>query len=139
MPFEMNSTIGVGYGNTAGAWWPLLMIVTAILVIGVLALVFGSFARYRRFRGFLGFMGKALGYFGNGLMALSIFGAGYAGVFILGMSVEAGTIQLDQILIWTGIAIGGFFGIAGLGYAFDRFLWKRVSKFNQKYKKEKKT
>jgi hypothetical protein len=82
------------------------------------------------------FLGRTLAYFGKGLIALSIFGAAYLGVGVLTMGMATGIIRLDVILWWVGVVIGGFFGISGLGYLFDRYVLKRVSRFNRQYKRK---
>lgn len=135
----MNATAVNGLAAVGDLWSVMItnLLLTVILVIGALLLIFGNFARYRKFRGFMAFLGRTFMYFGKGLIALSIFGTAYLGILTLGMGMGSGAIRLDQILFWAGAVIGGFFGIAGLGYAFDRFVLNRTDKFGKKYKKEK--
>jgi hypothetical protein len=136
MPFEGMNVTGVSGVGSSSLWFPLL-IVTIILVAGIIALVLSSFSRYKKLRGFFGFLGKSFGYFGKGLVAISIFGALYLGILVLGMGIAEGTIDLFGFIWAASICIGAFFGIAGIGYIFDKLVWKRIMTFNKRYKKEK--
>jgi hypothetical protein len=138
LPFEgMNVTGNIAAGGGSGLWFPLL-IVTIIIVAGVIALILSSFSRYKALRGFFGFLEKSLGYFGKGLIVAAIFGAAYMGVELLAMGIVTGTIDVIGLLWVIGMVIGGFFGTAGLGYVFDKLVWKRITSYNKRYKKEKK-
>lgn len=135
MPFNVTTSTAVSSGDL---WFPLLVI-TIILFAGVIALILSSFSRYKMFRGIFPFLEKSLMYFGKGLLVVAIFGSAYMGIGLLTMGIVTGTIDLIGFLWIVGIFVGGFFGIAGIGYVFDRLVWKRITSYNKRYKKEKKS
>ena len=136
--FEGMNVTGSIVGGGSGLWFPLLVI-TIILVAGVIAIILSSFSRYKALRGLFGFLEKSLGYFGKGLVVVAIFGATYMGVGLLAMGMVTGTIDVIGLLWTISMVIGAFFGIAGVGYVFDKLVWKRITTYNKRYKKEKKS
>jgi len=139
MPFEnvaMNTTgSGLNALNTFGSWLPMvIMIIVVSLVVGIIVLAYGSFSRYRKLMGFFGWFGKVCVYFGKGLIGVAFFGSIITGAWMLGQGMESGTIRLDIILMWSGIGLAAFFGVAGFGYLMDK-LWKRMMEFHKRYGK----
>jgi len=137
MPLNATGTIGVSAIGGVDIWLTILVI-TAIMTIGIILLIFQNFSRYKKMRIFLGFIGKCFIYFGKGLIGLGIFASFYCLLLLFGMGITSGTINLAEILWWIAIALAGFFGIAGLGYVLDRFLWRRIREYNKRYKKARK-
>lgn len=135
MPMNVTGT-GISAVGGADIWFIALYI--TLIIAGVFLLMFSRYSQYKKLRGFLAVMGKCLGYFAEGLIGLAIFGSLYGGLLMLGSLVQSGTLNLAEILWWIGVALAGFFGIAGLGYLLDRFLFRRIAEYNKRYKKARK-
>ena len=131
----LNSTVVTTTYNSldAGVFSVIVIIAFACAII---LLVLGSFSRYKKFRGFIGWLGKCFYYFGEGMIVVTFFGSISLVAYLFGKGVEQGTIRLDIIAVWAAGVIGGFFAIAGIGYLFDKIIWKRIKEFGKKYKEE---
>lgn len=109
----------------------VLVIGTIITVIAVVNYSLSTTERYRKtnatIKRIVEFLDKTTYYFAFGLFAYAIFGAIGGGVYLTyrlltmpgagGVSIELGK--------WILIIVTFFFATAGIGYLFERFIWKR--------------
>jgi DMSO/TMAO reductase YedYZ heme-binding membrane subunit len=120
----------------APSWFSIFILVgLAAVLIMILTMALSSFQRYKKLKGFLGWLVHTITYFFTGvggLFAISIPG----GIFYYFIS-QAG--KGNTVPLWiTFSIIGGYFGVAGLGYLFQHYIINRVKKFEKDLNKGKK-
>ena len=117
---------------------PLLFVIAIVAIFGIIGFYISTPTRYLKTHKFLGkifdFLDMTTYYFAFGLMFFAICGVIAISLYLLlavinfagdsGAGIEIGK--------WILICVGGYFGIAGVGYLFKKFIWDRWKRTKEK-------
>jgi len=127
-----SNNVTAGVTNTVSSIIPMLLIVVAfVIIVGLISWSVSSTKRYqivnKRVEKILAFLDTTTIYFGYGLLAYAIFGTiGLSLYLIYRLTIVAGEtgvgFAIGKILL---IIIVVFFGTAGVGYLFKKYIWDK--------------
>jgi len=126
------NNLAVSNINTVYSIYPaMLMVIAVVIVLGIIGYYVSTPTRYLKTHKFLAkifeFLDTTTYYFAFGLMFFAICGVIAISVYLLLTVItfagESGAgIEIGK---WIAICVAGYFGIAGVGYLFKRFLWDK--------------
>jgi len=120
--------------STYNIYAPMLVVIVACIILGLMFFHISSPERYLKNHKFLmniiAFFDTTTYYFAFGLMFIAICAvvitATYLLISLLSVAGESGVgIEIGK---WALILIAGYFGIAGIGYLFKKYVWDRWQK-----------
>lgn len=132
----MNVTTGLSSMGDAPSWFGIFAIVgitTVVLLLCIIAI--SSIQQYRRAKGFIAWLIRSFNYFLMGIASIGVLAVPTLAVaYFLNQAHEGNVAPLK----WTGVIIGGYFAIAGLGYVCKKFIYDRIKHFEEVIHKHEK-
>ncbi len=109
----------------------ITMVAIALFATTILLHVSASIEKYRRYKRLFTYLAKTLSYAAYGSLTLVIIGIPIVGLYWVGTTAQSNPEGSIEILKWIGIIVGGYIGLALLGYATKNRIWKRIGKFRK--------
>ena len=117
---------------------PIIMVIAIVIILGFISYYISTPTRYLKTHKYLSkiveFLDATTYYFAFGLLFFAICGVVAVAVYLLltviSFAGESGAgIEIGK---WALILIGAYFGIAGVGYLFKKFIWDKWKKTKEK-------
>lgn len=122
-----NATVtGLSSANAFSGYLGIIMIAAVFFILLGLAIhAVSTTKRASKIRKLMEFLGKSCLYFGHGIGCIALVGIPSLAIYWLGSTTASG----DTVpLTYMGYALGGFFGIAGIGYVFKTRVIDKLKK-----------
>jgi hypothetical protein len=125
----------LGSAGLAGYAPAIIALAAGLLFLGAFVFSSSTLQRFTRLRMFFKWLANSCLYFGFGLCALALItGPGYVIYWLAQQTASGNTIPLK----WLLYIIGGYFGIAGLGWLFKKYIVDKIQLYMQVDNKDNK-